>query len=336
MRTAHGPIATPALLPALWSRSSSGLLADELREVGTQAVQISSYTMLIRPDLLAVVRTLGGVHRFAGWSGPILSDAGLFPTELAERARIVRSDEEGLTLTSYIDGSRHRLTPEGSVQIQEALGADIMLVLDDPRVSGERRTGDWTRRSVAARTTPGLLFGRVRSTEAAAEVSQLALDGAVLDRELLERSPGLPLPEHWPRHARDVGDPLELLAGVRAGLDLFDSAASWRLARHGSAYTAHGPLRVVSLDPVDNGPIEIDCQCLACAGGYTRGYLRHLVAANELLAYTLLGAHNLFFVHDLLRKAREATADRSLVAFVDAYRNAYATSGSTPHSAGGQ
>jgi queuine tRNA-ribosyltransferase/7-cyano-7-deazaguanine tRNA-ribosyltransferase len=331
--------------------------------MGAQVLLANTYHLFLRPGE-GIVQQLGGLHQFMSWAGPIVTDSGgyqvfslgfglehgvgkqigTFPGEATGRkprgqpARLVRVDRDGATFTSHIDGTRERLTPERSIEIQEALGADIALAFDEPTsplhdadytTQAMQRTHDWARRCLAARTrsdqalygiVQGGAFGDLRSASARF-IGGLPFDGVaiggslgkskddmyrVLDWSLAE------VPERWPRHLLGIGEPEDLFACVERGIDQFDCVAPTRLARHGRLYTARGRLAIEHPEfREDARPIEDGCGCYTCRGGFSRGYLRHLFVAGELLAYTLASLHNLHFVLELMRQIRLAIrADR--------------------------
>jgi len=331
--------------------------------------------LFLRPGA-EIVQRLGGLHAFMGWDGPIVTDSGgyqvfslgfglehgvgkqigTFPGEDTGRkargqaARLVRVDADGATFTSHIDGARQRLTPETSMHVQEALGADIVLAFDEPTSplhdaeytrQAMERTHAWATRCVGARTrddqalygiVQGGAFGELR-TASARFIGSLPFDGvaiggslgkskldmyAVLDWSVAE------LPEPWPRHLLGIGEPEDLFACVERGMDQFDCVAPTRLARHGQLYTATG--RLVIQHPEfreDPMPIEEGCACYTCSNGFSRAYLRHLFVAGELLAYTLASLHNLHFVLELMRRIRHAVREDALLDLRDQFLARY-------------
>jgi tRNA-guanine transglycosylase len=279
----------------------------------------------------------------------------------------VRVDDDGATFTSHIDGSRHRLTPELSIEVQEALGADIILAFDeptsplhDPRYTERamKRTHEWARRCIDARTRADQsLFGIVQGgafeklrRESAKTIGAMAFDGAAIGGSLGKSKRDMydvidwsvpDLPQDWPRHLLGIGEPEDLLSCVEHGIDQFDCVTPTRLGRHGIVYTARGKRSLTTPDArEDPAPIEPDCGCYTCQTGFSRGYLRHLFNANELLGYTLASLHNLYFIQRLMQSIRAAIAEDRLTElreeFLASYALAYATEGNTPQLAGGQ
>jgi tRNA-guanine transglycosylase len=360
LHTPHGSIDTPFFCVVGTAGSVKGVTPVELRELRAEILLANTYHLFLRPSA-EVVQQLGGLHRFMGWYGPVVTDSGgfqvfslgsglehgvgkqigMFPDEdtatsrrpRGQAARLVRVDEDGATFTSHIDGSRQRLTPEISIATQEALGADIVLAFDEPTSpfhdvdytrAAMERTHRWAVRCLEARRrTDQALYGIVQGgafqelREASARfIGDLPFDGVAIGGSLgkskadmhavLEWS--LPLtPETWPRHLLGIGEPEDLLSCVERGIDQFDCVAPTRLARHGHLYTPVGKMVITRPEfREDPSPVQADCGCYTCRTGFSRGYLRHLFAANELLAYTLASLHNLYFILDLMRRIREA------------------------------
>lgn len=367
LRTAHGSVETPFFCVVGTAGSVKGVTPAELAELGASVLLANTYHLFLRPGH-ETVRELGGLHRFMAWDGPIVTDSGGFqvfslgfgkehgvgkqigmfpgateaevpPRRGAQAPRLVRVDEDGATFTSHIDGSRQRLTPELSIEIQEALGADIILAFDEPTspLHDERYTRDamerthrWARRCLDARTRDDqALYGIVQGgafegarSESARVIGALPFDGVAIGGSLGKSKAdmysvldwSLPhLPAAWPRHLLGIGEPEDLFACVERGIDQFDCVAPTRLGRHGQVYTRDGRLSLTSLTLRDDpSPIEVGCGCYTCTTGFARGYLRHLFAANELLAYTLASLHNLYFVQTLMRDIRAAIRADSL------------------------
>lgn len=360
LHTPHGSIETPFFCVVGTAGSVKSVTPAELRELGAGVLLANTYHLLLRPGA-EIVRDLGGLHRFMAWNGPLVTDSGGFQVfslgfDQVQRSRnqaprLVRVDADGATFTSHIDGSRQRLTPESSIAIQEALGADITLAFDEPtsplhdgdytRLAMER-THRWARRCIDARQRTDLgLYGIVQGgafedlrTASARFIGTLPFDGVAIGGSLGKSKADMHaviewstphLPPAWPRHLLGIGEPEDLLACVERGIDQFDCVAPTRLGRHGQLYTPDGKLHVTGLDYKDDPrPIQVDCGCYTCSTGFSRGYLRHLFAAHELLAYTLSSLHNLYFIQQLMRQIRAAIrADRLAElrhAFLSRYR----------------
>jgi queuine tRNA-ribosyltransferase len=340
LRTEHGEVPTPAFMPVGTKGTVKGVHPDELRDLGAHIVLGNTYHLQFRPGA-EVVEQLGGLHRFMGWDGPILTDSGGFQV-FSLRDTIVRVDDEGVTFRSVYDGEPARLSPELAVEIQRRLGSDIAMCLDQvppvdvPRsqlAEAVRRTTDWARRQ---RSLPGadgqLRFAitqggtdpelRARSTE---ELVALDFDGNAVgglalgeDRgamfELTARSTEL-MPREKPRYFMGIGDPEGILEVVAAGIDMFDCVLPTRLGRTGSALTWEGRLNLKNARFArDPEPLQADCPCPACER-FSRAYVRHLVNQNELLGLRLLSLHNLRFLLDLTRGAREAIRENRFGAY---------------------
>jgi queuine tRNA-ribosyltransferase len=340
LETAHGPIPTPAFMPVGTKATVKSLHPDEVRALGAHVILGNAYHLHFRPgeDL---VDGLGGIHSFAGWDGPILTDSGGFQV-FSLRDTILGLDEEGVTFRSVYDGSAARFTPEGVAEIQRRLGSDIAMCLDvclpagGPRDELERAvrlTTLWAERQVAAPRAPGQLrFGisqggtdeelRRRSLQ---EISAFPFDGFALGGLAVGESRGEmldcvewaapALPTDKPRYFMGIGDPVGILEVVARGIDLFDCVLPTRTARTGSALTWSGRLNLRNAryrsDPL---PLEEGCGCPAC-GRFSRAYVRHLVTQDEILGLRLLSLHNLWFVLDLTARARAAIERGSFSSF---------------------
>ena len=327
----HGVIDTPQFMPVGTNATVKALDPGDLREVGATIVLANTYHLYLRPGHERIER-LGGLHRFMAWDGPILTDSGGFQVVSLSDIRVI--DDDGATFRSHIDGSTHRLTPESSIAIQEALGADVAVAFDHPVYpSSERavvedateRTHRWAERSLAAhRRTDQALFGviqggldpelRERSTRfiAGLPFDGINIGGLAGDETPEQRRAALdvviPLlaDDPRPRYLMGLGSPADLLDAVLQGVDLFDSVLPSRVARTGQVWVPGARLNLrnaVHLD--DPNPIEDGCPCVACRQ-FSRAYLAHLFRAKELLAYRLATAHNLTFVLGFMADVRAA------------------------------
>ncbi|MEN8181613.1 MAG: tRNA guanosine(34) transglycosylase Tgt [Myxococcota bacterium] len=340
--TPHGTVDTPAFMPVGTYGAVRGVDAEDLGALGAQIVLANTYHLHERPGE-AVVARLGGLHGFTGWRGPWLTDSGGYQvTSLADRMRI---SEEGVAFTSPLDGARRLLSPESAMVIQQALGPDVAMVLDECRPP-ETQDGGLRDRAAAERTlrwaercrrahgrSDQALFGIVqggRSVElrrrGAAGLASLGFDGyahgglglgeAAPDREELIAEANGALPEAAPRYLMGLGRPPDLLQGVATGIDLFDCVIPTRHARHGVLYTEDGPLKLRNARfREDASPPDPSCDCPTCAQ-HSRAYLRHLLQANEILGLRLASLHNLRFYLRLLERAREAIEQSRLPALV--------------------
>lgn len=306
-----------------------GLTAGQLRATGAQMVLGNTYHLALRPGE-QVVAELGGLHGFMGWQGPMLTDSGGF--QIFSLAAMTRISEEGAVFRSHIDGSLVHLSPERAVAIQEALGADVAMVLDHvvalPAAAeairdATERTVRWARRCRDAhRRADQAQFGIVQGgmderlrTMCAAELAALDFTGYAVGGLSVGETPDemyrvldftVPaMPEEKPRYLMGVGRPRDLLEAIGRGIDLFDCVMPTRNGRNALAFTDAGPMRLRNKQyERDPRPLEAACHCLACR--HSRGYLRHLFMAGEMLGPVLLSIHNLTYYQRLLAGAREA------------------------------
>ena len=341
LTTAHGVVETPAFMPVGTRAAVKTLSPDDLRDAGVQIVLSNTYHLLVRPGP-ELVRELGGLHRFMGWDGPILTDSGGY--QVFSLAKLRKLTERGVTFRSPIDGATHELTPERVVEIQRTLGVDVMHPLDECLAYPATReateaslalTLRWAARSLAAHRAGGdgpALFGIVQGgfhedlrARAAAETVALGFDGYAIGgmavgepkplmRELTE-AVARALPADQPRYLMGVGKPDDLVEAVARGVDMFDCVLPTRNARNGQAFTLDGPVTLKQARWVrDPSPLQADCACPACRQ-FSRAYLRHLFMSAELLVYRLLSLHNLTFFLGLMADMRAAIAAGQFAAF---------------------
>jgi queuine tRNA-ribosyltransferase len=340
VHTAHGDVPTPAFMPVGTKATVKTVDPDELRALGTTILLGNTYHLHFRPgeDLIA---ELGGLHRFMGWDGPILTDSGGFQV-FSLRDTIATVDDDGVSFRSVYDGALARLTPESVAQCQSQLGSDIAMCLDicAPADVGRaeleeavRRTTLWATRQRAAERAPGqLVFGIAQGASdpelrrrSIAELTELDFDGYALgglaigeERPLMFETTAWAaelLPEHKPRYFMGIGDPEGVLEVIERGVDMFDCVLPTRTARTGSALTWEGRLNLRNAAFArDPRPLDEDCTCAACAR-FTRAYIRHLINQQELLGLRLLSLHNLRFLLELTAKARAAIEQGRLAAF---------------------
>jgi queuine tRNA-ribosyltransferase len=359
--TPHGDLETPAFMPVATQGSVKSLGPDDLRAAGAQIVLANTYHLLLRPGH-ELVRDMGGLHRFMAWDGPILTDSGGF--QVFSLSKLRRLGEEGAEFRSHLDGSRRLLTPEICVEIQHALGVDILHPLDEclpHAVSLEdterslELTLRWLGRSVAAHAGAGgdrALFGivqggtyealRRRAVEAtcAYDLPGYAIGGLAVGEtksllfDITELVAGL-LPADRARYLMGVGKPPDLVEAVGRGVDLFDCVLPTRNARNGQVFTPDGPLTITHARYArDPAPLDAECPCLACRQ-FSRAYLRHLFIARELLAYRLLSLHNVTFYLHLMEMMRAAVAASAFGPFRSRFLDRYgveSVSGSDPTS----
>lgn len=331
LQTPRGRVQTPCFMP-VGSRGVVKLLsARDLDDLGVQVVLANTYHLMLRPGV-EVVAAMGGLHRFTGWDGHFLTDSGGYQV----MSLPCSIDDEGVTFRSSYDGSWHRLTPEGAVAVQEALGPDIQMVLDictelpagrDAIAEAGERTLAWAERARSAHACDGqLLFGIVQGgveldlrTEYAERLVAIGFDGYAIGglsvgegRE--ERSAALDaavahLPPASPRYLMGVGDPVSVLQAIGLGVDMLDCVLPTRLGRHGSALTNGGrlPLKAGRFAK-DDSPIDPSCACPVC-GRHTRAYLRHLYNVGEPSAGRLVSLHNLAWLTALVARARQAVLE---------------------------
>ena len=308
----------------------TALTPDELREVGAQVVLANTYHLLLRPGP-ELFRQLGGIHAFMGWSGPVLTDSGGYQIfSLAEDRRL---SERGAHFKSYVDQRNHLLSPERSIEMQSAIGSDIMMALDvcPPSNADEAtvrdamdRTHRWALRSLQARSNPAqALFAIVqgglslplRSTSAET-LSEHSFDGFALgglavgdtraQREEVIHATAERLPVDRPRYLMGIGTPPDLLAAMGAGLDLFDCVLPTNMAWQGTAFTSTGRVRITrTANFAADAPLDAECDCRTCRN-YSRAYLHHLFKCSEPLAPRLVSIHNLHHYATLMAEARAA------------------------------
>ncbi|GAB6064202.1 tRNA guanosine(34) transglycosylase Tgt [Deferrisoma palaeochoriense] len=348
LHLAHGTVETPAFMPVGTQATVKAMTPEELEALGAEIILGNTYHLYLRPGC-EVIRAFGGLHRFMHWDRPILTDSGGFQVFSLGPLRKVR--EEGVEFQSHLDGSRHLLTPEKVVEIQEVLGSDVMMVLDEcPPHTAERpyleeslaRTHRWAERSLGARTRPELaLFAilqggvdpelRRRSAEFLRELpfEGYALGGLSVGegQELMLRTVEATtpfLPPDKPRYLMGVGTPEDIVEAVARGVDLFDCVLPTRTARNGLLFTSRGRLVIKHARfERDPRPPDETCGCYTCRN-YSRAYLRHLYKSREILASRLNTLHNLHFYLDLMRRIREAIEEGSFARFREAFREAWA------------
>jgi queuine tRNA-ribosyltransferase len=330
LRTPHGEVETPAFMPVGTAGAVKAVTRRQLEELGPRLVLANTYHLMLRPgDQL--VRELGGLHGFTGWRGAFLTDSGGY--QVFSLAALRELSDEGVRFRSHLDGTPHLLTPERAIEIQENLGADLIMPLDecpphpapaDALSAAVERTTRWARRCRAAQRRPDQwLFGIVQGGVDAAQRERSARDLLALDfpgyaigglsvgeskpeqARVLEQLDAL-LPGERPRYLMGVGTPADLLEGVARGVDLFDCVLPTRNARNGQLFTSAGRLSIRNAryrgDPL---PPDPRCACPTCATT-SRAYLRHLHLAGEMGAATLMTIHNLFHYLDSMRRMRQS------------------------------
>jgi len=331
LHTPRGDIPTPVFMPVGTAGTVKAMTADELRAepIDAKIILGNTYHLYLRPGL-AVMELAGGLHKFAAWDRPILTDSGGF--QVFSLAGINQIDDDGVTFQSHIDGSKHRLTPEVSMQIQGVLGSDIAMVFDqcppgdapaDVHDVALRRTTAWAKRCVAVSRPPGqALFGIVqggidtgRRLAHAAAITALDFDGtalgglavgeAIAETYRVLDEVAHTLPAHKPRYLMGVGTPQDLERGIAAGIDMFDCVMPTRNARNGYLFSSTGRVNMPNAkNRTDLGPIDPACPCSTCRT-HSRAYLRHLYTSKEILYARLGTLHNLAFYARHVRAIRE-------------------------------
>jgi queuine tRNA-ribosyltransferase len=328
--TPHGELYTPVFAPVGTQATVKSLTPGNLVDLGASLILANTYHLYLRPgdELLA---EMGGLHKFMGWTGPILTDSGGFQVFSLAENRVI--DDDGVTFRSHIDGSTHHLTPEKAIRIQENLGADIIMTFDECAEPYDKaysqqamaRTHTWAERSLKVKTrSDQALFGIVQGgifedlrVESAQFIADLNFPGNAIgglsvgetksemhaNLEILDQV----LPEDKPRYLMGVGTPADIVNGISRGVDIFDCVLPTRLARHNAAMTRFGDrLNLVNAsyanDPL---PIDEECQCYTCQT-FSRAYLRHLIIAKEMLSATLISIHNLHTLITLANDIRQA------------------------------
>jgi queuine tRNA-ribosyltransferase len=330
LHTPHGDVPTPVFAPVGTQATVKTMSPRSLKEVGATLLVANTYHLYLRPGA-EIVAGLGGLHRFMGWDGPILTDSGGF--QVFSMGDLREIDDGGVTFRSHIDGSDHRLTPEKSIAVQEQLGADFVVALDvcPPYPSDYEynrtaldRTHRWAERCLKAHSRRDqMMLGVVQGgtypdlrQEAARYVASLGFPAYAIGglsvgepKQLMHNMLDVTiplLPEEKPRHLLGVGSPEDLFECVARGIDIFDCALPTRVARNGTLFTREGRLNIRNARfREDPSPVEERCSCYTCRT-FSRGYLRHLVIGGEILGLHLATLHNLHFMFDAMREIREA------------------------------
>jgi queuine tRNA-ribosyltransferase len=341
LQTAHGELLTPVFMPVGTKASVKAVLPAELEELGAQILLGNSYHLHFRPGAELIER-MGGLHRFMQWPGPILTDSGGFQV-FSLRHTATRTDDQGVVFRSVYDGSEHRFSPELAMDVQRRLGSDIAMAFDEcppadatpPEVADAvRRTSLWAERSRAQPRAEGqLVFGIVQGgvdaglrTESARAVTELEFDGYAIGGLSVgeERLPMLDtvthttacLPAGKPRYFMGLGDPEGMVEMISRGVDMFDCVLPTRLGRTGSAMTAGGRLNLRNAQfAEDPRPLVEGCFCPACASGFSRAYIRHLIGQREIAGLRLLTLHNLHQAIATVDAARRAILDGSFASW---------------------
>tara|TARA_R110000782_G_scaffold167129_3_gene259112 strand:+ start:31483 stop:32610 length:1128 start_codon:yes stop_codon:yes gene_type:complete len=348
----RGDIRTPAFMPVGTAATVKAMRPAEVRASGADIILGNTYHLMLRPGAERVAK-LGGLHRFMGWARPILTDSGGY--QVMSLSALAKMSEEGVAFSSHIDGSKHLITPERSMEIQRLLGSDIVMAFDectkngatrDEAAASMERSMRWAKRSRDAFDAGGdhadraALFGIQQGSLdeelrgiSAQKLMDIGFDGyAVGGLAVGEGQEAMfatldfacdQLPADKPRYLMGVGKPDDIVGAVERGIDMFDCVLPTRSGRNGQAFTAQGPINIRNARYAeDMGPLDPDCDCPACTG-WSRAYLHHLVKAKEILGAMLMTQHNIHFYQRLMQQIRDAIAQGGFAEFARAFRAAY-------------
>ncbi len=348
--TPHGIIETPVFMPVGTQATVKTMTPEELNDIGAQIILSNTYHLYLRPGH-KLIEKAGGLHNFMNWKKPILTDSGGFQVFSLSNLREVT--DKGIIFRSHLDGSKHEFTPEKVIKIQNSLGSDIMMCLDEcvaypceyeEAKAAVRRTTEWAARCKKSHTGPEkqLLFGiiqgstfndlRKKSTE---EILNLDFPGYAIGGlsvgepkdvmyEILENIVPI-MPREKPRYLMGVGSPDCLVEGVLRGIDMFDCVLQTRIARNGTVFTSHGKIVVRNAEyGEDFLPLDPECDCYVCQN-YTRAYIRHLFKAKEILGMRLATYHNLYFTIQLMEKIKKSIKENKLKEFSEYVLQRYTT-----------
>ncbi len=346
----HGEVKTPAFMPVGTNGTVKGMHHTTVKEIGYNLILGNTYHLYLRPGI-EVLESYGGLHNFSAWDGNILTDSGGF--QIFSLAKLRKIREEGVDFQSHIDGSRHHLTPERVVEIQQIIGSDILMCLDvctPPEISHRKAleameiTHRWAVRSLerwqALEGFEGKLFGIVQGNfyedlrqKSAEFIASLDFPGLAIGGLSVGETPEMFshflghttqfLPDEKVRYVMGIGSPDYILDAVANGIDIFDCVLATRIARNGAVFSDDGLLNMKkALHAKDNVPIDEECGCHACTT-YSRGYLRHLFKSNEMLGGMLATEHNLTYLYNLMEKSRQAIEEGRFAQFKEAYLARY-------------
>ncbi len=353
LTTAHGVIETPIFMPVGTQGTVKAVAPDELRQLNAQIILGNTYHLFVRPGM-EVMEHFGGLHKFMAWDGPILTDSGGF--QVFSLAKLRKITEEGVHFQNHLDGSPCFIGPETAMEIQATLGSDIAMAFDEcppypcdhdyaansleRTLRWAQRCRDWSLARDAAGKPRGAVFGIVQgatfadlrrhSAEALVEMDfeGYAVGGVSVGEPEPEMMAAVEssepyLPAHKPRYAMGLGTPPQMLEMIARGIDMFDCVLPTRIARNGTAFTASGTINLKNAPYIyDKGPIEEGCTCPACRT-FTRGYLRHLIKAEEILGLRLVSLHNLHFYLNLMAQARAAIEGGTFAEFRKTFVSGY-------------
>lgn len=345
--TAHSIIETPVFMPVGTQATVKTLTSDEIDEMGFKIILGNTYHLYLQPGA-DVIKKAGGLHKFMNWKHAILTDSGGF--QVLSLKEIRKIEKDGVMFRSFIDGSKHYFTPEKVIDIEEKIGADIIIPLDicgtypSNRTLADREldiTLDWSERSLKAKTRDDqIMFGVIQGSFYK-DLRKKAVDGILsldfpgvtlgglsvgeekeLTKEMVDYTVSI-LPEDKPRYLMGVGDPVSILEYVKLGVDMFDCVLPTRVARNRTLFTKDGPIKITkAIYREDFTPIEDDCNCYTCRT-FTKAYLNHLFKAREFLAGRLATIHNLFFLQKLIMDIRKSIEDDNFLEFYESFKKRY-------------
>ena len=348
LHTPHGDIETPIFMPVGTQATVKSMTPEELKEIGSQIILSNTYHLYLRPGH-ELVKKAGGLHEFMHWDKPILTDSGGF--QVFSLGPLRKISEEGVEFRSHLDGSKHFLTPEKAMEIQNALGSDIMMAFDEcaPYPASREyvknsleRTTRWLERCKEAHKNPEkqALFGIIQGgmykdlrEQSAKEITAIDLPGYAIGGlsvgepkpimyDILEHTTPF-MPVDKPRYLMGVGSPDDLIEGVIRGVDMFDCVLPTRIARNGTAMTSQGKVVVRNATYAEDfTPLDPECDCYTCRN-YTKAYIRHLIKTNEMLGARLITTHNLHFLLKLMENIRQAIREDRLLDFREEFFEKY-------------
>lgn len=346
LETAHGTIITPTFMPVGTGGTVKAMRPEDLRESGSSIILANTYHLMLRPGAERI-NSLGGLHNFMNWDGPILTDSGGF--QVMSLAKLSQLNEEGVTFRSHINGSKYLLTPERAIEIQQLLGSDISMVFDEctpypvnkqvaqNSVELSMRWAERSKKAYMPKFGHGL-FGIVQGSIyeelrawSASSLTNIGFDGYALGGLAVgERQQDMfrtvsatvhYLPKNRPRYLMGVGKPEDIVGAVERGIDMFDCVLPTRSGRTGQAFASRGEINLRNARHADDPrPIDEFCKCQVCTR-YSRAYLHHLIKSKEILGSMLLTAHNLSYYHDLMSGLRAAITDNQLNDYIANFHN---------------
>jgi queuine tRNA-ribosyltransferase len=350
LQTAHGAIQTPAFMPVGTAATVKAVKISDVKKSGAEIILGNTYHLMLRPGA-DLIEQLGGLHKFSGWDGPILTDSGGF--QVMSLSKIRKISDEGVEFSSHLDGSKYFLTPEKSIEIQHKLGSDITMIFDEcvqfpasyeQAQDAMRRSALWAERSKSAfqkrdgygifGIMQGSTFSDLRE-DSSKKLIEIGFDGYAVGGlavgegqeemfKVLDYSVDF-LPENKPRYLMGVGKPSDIVGAVARGIDMFDCVIPTRSGRTGQAFTVNGAINIRNAKYRDDAkPLDEKCACYACQN-HSRAYLHHLVKANEILGSMLLSEHNIFHYQDLMKEIRRNIEEKKFTNFAKTFFQKEAT-----------